>query len=86
MHSAAGDSNDASGTEVRGNFIGTNASGTGALCQRECWCRALRRRNQNAISAVAAGARNIISGNGADGVKIGGGSFNQQCDLKLHRH
>jgi CSLREA domain-containing protein len=58
----------AAGNTLTGNFIGTNAAGTAALA--------------NAVNGVfvaasgnnigAAGSRNVISGNAADGILIGG--------------
>jgi hypothetical protein len=69
--------NSATDTFVRGNFIGTNASGTAAVANANAGVELSAGANQNAIGAIAAGARNIISGNGADGVRIdGSGSFN----------
>jgi titin len=60
----------ASGNQVQGNYIGTNSAGTAALGN-----------NANGIEFLAgnnAGARNVISGNGNDGVLIGSGVSNVQ--------
>jgi hypothetical protein len=60
-----------SGTTIVGNYIGTNAAGLAALPN------GVRGINVNTTSGVAvggstAGARNIISGNTGDGLKMGG--------------
>jgi titin len=59
------------GVVVQGNFIGTNASGTGAipnLAGVELYLRA----SKNTIGGTVAGARNVISGNSIAGVIIAG--------------
>src|SRR5205823_1641305 len=65
---------DGSGNVVQGNYIGTDASGTAALGNRGdgviIW------DSNNVVGGTAAGARNVISANGGDGVNIFGGSAN----------
>ena len=69
---------------VYGNYIGLDATGT------------LDRGNDqegidlefaggNTIGGPLAGQRNIISGNGSDGIEIDGGDFNH-CSEQLHRN
>jgi CSLREA domain-containing protein len=58
---------------VQGNFIGTNAAGTAALGNgREGLIIVNGPNNGNLIGGSAAGARNVISGNGDSGIEIGG--------------
>ncbi|HTO48732.1 MAG TPA: DUF4347 domain-containing protein, partial [Burkholderiales bacterium] len=54
------------GNVIQGNYIGTNAAGTAALGNGETgiW---LNRGNNNTIGGAAAGAGNVISGNGFSG-------------------
>ena len=60
----------ATSNKVEGNYIGTNASGTAALPNTLNGIR-IDGAN-NIVGGVAAGARNIISGNGQNGVSING--------------
>ena len=60
-----------SGNVIRGNFIGTNAAGTAALPNASSGISLINASN-NTIGGTTAGARNIISGNQADGIFIGG--------------
>ena len=74
--------NKASGLEItdsgttqnlmEGNYIGTDASGTGAAGQRGKRSQRLFRASGNIIGGTTAAARNIISGNLAQGVAISG--------------
>lgn len=56
---------------VQGNFIGTDDGGTAALGNAENGV-IITNSTDNAIGGAAAGARNIISGNGFNGVSITG--------------
>jgi len=60
----------ASGNSVRGNYIGTNAAGTAAVANGKCGVSV--GSPNNTIGGPTAGWRNVISGNGADGVIIAG--------------
>ncbi|HKS42340.1 MAG TPA: HYR domain-containing protein [Blastocatellia bacterium] len=63
------------GNSVQGNFIGTDASGTGILGNKLGGMLIVG--SNNLVGGAAAGARNIISGNNPDGVQIAGaGSSN----------
>ena len=59
----------ASGNQVQGNFIGTNAGGTAALPNGSNGI-IISNAPGNVIGGTATGARNTISGNGRDGVLI----------------
>jgi CSLREA domain-containing protein len=63
---------------VEGNFIGTNASGTAALGNVENGV-AISNAFENTIGGTVLAARNVISGNGDDGVQIfgAGGTGNE---------
>ena len=56
------------GNVVSGNFIGTDASGTGALGNAEAGVLVAFGAQDNTIGGTAAGAGNLISGNGNSGV------------------
>jgi Calx-beta domain-containing protein/VCBS repeat protein/carboxypeptidase family protein len=60
----------ASGNLIQGNFIGTNAAGTAAL--KNSGKGIFVFTSNNTIGGTTAGARNIISGNGQDGIGIDG--------------
>ncbi len=60
---------------VRGNFIGTNAAGTAALGNTGVGVLIVEGAG-NIIGGEAAGERNVISGNGASGIVVGGTGFN----------
>ncbi len=55
---------------VQGNFIGTNLSGTGAIANKFDGVLIRTGAASNTIGGTAAGAGNIISGNGNAGVEI----------------
>jgi uncharacterized repeat protein (TIGR01451 family) len=57
---------------VQGNFIGTDASGTAALGNTLDGVFIFDNASNNTIGGTAAGARNVISGNGNNGVAISG--------------
>jgi CSLREA domain-containing protein len=57
--------------EVRGNFIGTNSTGSAALPNSNT---GLSTGTNSTIGGLASADRNIISGNGADGVEAGSNS------------
>lgn len=63
---------DGSGNQVMGNFIGTDVSGTAAIANKNFGI-AIGGAN-NTIGGTAAGAGNVISGNGTVGVAITFGS------------
>jgi len=58
---------------VQGNYIGTNASGTGALPNASTGVLVDGTSSANTVGGPAPGTRNVISGNTADGVRIAGG-------------
>ena len=59
------------GNEILGNYIGTDKNGTNALGNAEAGVLVFS-VSDNTVGGTAAGARNIISGNGQDGVRISG--------------
>ena len=62
--------NAATGNLIQGNYIGTNATGTAAIPNQSDGVRI--RSASNTIGGTVAGAGNLISGNGTNGVFIGG--------------
>ena len=66
--------NGTTGNRVEGNFIGTNVTGTVGLSNRNDGVRIEGGPDENVIGGTGTGARNVISGNGADGVEIHGGT------------
>ncbi|HEY9851284.1 MAG TPA: DUF4347 domain-containing protein [Leptolyngbyaceae cyanobacterium] len=58
---------------IQGNYIGTNAAGT-ATAGNSVYGLWINNVANNAIGGTAAGTRNIISGNGNDGISISGNS------------
>ncbi|MBI3949375.1 MAG: HYR domain-containing protein [Acidobacteria bacterium] len=63
----------ATGNVVQGNFIGTDVTGTADLGNPNRGVF-IDRASNNIIGGTTPGARNIISGNGGDGVFIDGGA------------
>jgi|GEM_PF-6558953 len=63
---------------VQGNFIGTNATGTGAIGNGENGIAGYTGSNNNLIGGTVAAARNIISGNNVDGIHYDG--FTTACN------
>ncbi|HVC93402.1 MAG TPA: hypothetical protein VND64_06905, partial [Pirellulales bacterium] len=61
---------------VEGNFIGTSASGAAALGNGERGVTLGAGATYNTIGGTTVAARNIISGNGWDGVAFDGASYN----------
>jgi hypothetical protein len=62
----------ANGNVVLGNYIGTNASGSVAFGNFEDGVRIVNGSSGNVIGGTTVAARNVISGNGANGVDIAG--------------
>lgn len=60
----------ASNTTVQGNYIGTNPSGTAALANTGSGVSISGAATNNTIGGMTTGARNVISGNGSNGVGI----------------
>ncbi len=58
------------GNVVLGNYIGTNAAGLAAIPNTSDGVAIASGANGNTIGGIAAGARNVISGNAARGVMI----------------
>jgi hypothetical protein len=65
----------ANGNQIAGNYIGLDVSGTSAL--GNLFGLNVRDGSTNMIGGTAAGLRNVISGNGFDGVFIESGTSNQ---------
>jgi parallel beta-helix repeat protein len=61
---------DATGNQVQGNYIGTDASGSAALGNALVGVLLNNDADGNTIGGTAAGARNVISGNTSSGVAI----------------
>jgi trimeric autotransporter adhesin len=59
-----------SNNKVEGNYIGTDASGTGDLGNAGSGVRIDNQASNNTVGGTEAGARNIISGNGGAGAFI----------------
>jgi CSLREA domain-containing protein len=64
-------SNMPTGTVIKGNFIGTNATGTAAFTGQLTGVKLSDAAN-SVIGGLTAAERNVISGNGTDGVQITG--------------
>ena len=64
----------ATGNLVQGNMIGTDANGTTALPNTSDGVKIDNGASTNTIGGTAAGAQNVISGNGASGVVVDGAS------------
>ncbi len=60
---------DATGNKVEGNLIGTNATGTSALANGFHGV-IIRDASNNTVGGTTSGARNVISGNSQEGVRI----------------
>jgi hypothetical protein len=66
--------NAASNNIIQGNYIGTNSAGTSAFPNFANGIFAVA-SNNNTIGGAVAGAGNLISGNGQDGIQIGNSFF-----------
>jgi parallel beta-helix repeat protein len=66
------------GVTVQGNYIGTNAAGNAAVGNVDygIWCFG----SNDTIGGTLAGARNVISGNGTDGILLDGIAFNDAVE------
>ena len=62
----------ATGNKIEGNFIGANAAGSSAPGNDDDGVDVFG-ADDNTIGGTAPGARNVISGNGGDGVQVVGG-------------
>lgn len=60
----------ATGNRVEGNYIGTNAAGTGAVANSANGIAVTTDADNNVIGGTTASLRNVISGNGNNGVRI----------------
>jgi titin len=67
---------DAAGNVVAGNRIGTNVTGTAAVRNANVGIRVALGAGGNRIGGAAAGAGNLISGNGSFGINLAGSSGN----------
>ncbi len=67
---------NATGTEVLGNFIGTDAAGTGDLGNGTQGVFFSNTAHDNTVGGIVPNARNVISGNDGDGVAISGAGGN----------
>ena len=56
------------GTVIQGNLIGTNAAGTAAVANTQGGIVVASGSHNNVIGGTTAAARNVISGNGSDGI------------------
>ena len=65
---------NANGTQVQGNLIGLNAAGTAALANGQNGVRFENARGD--VGAAAVPSRNVISGNGSDGIFVDSQSSN----------
>ncbi|HEX8071742.1 MAG TPA: FG-GAP-like repeat-containing protein [Pyrinomonadaceae bacterium] len=73
----------ATGNRVRGNFIGTAATGTGALGNTLNGV-IVDSGSGNTVGGAAAGAGNLIAFNGQDGVALTGGTQNTVSANSIH--
>ncbi len=64
---------DNTGVVIRGNIIGLNAAGTAALPNSGAGISIIHHSRGNTIGGTTSAARNIISGNGGDGILIANG-------------
>lgn len=68
------------GAQVLGNFIGTNATGTAMIRNTFSGVSVTGGSSNIHIGGTIAGARNLISGNGGNGVDFGGNSNGNFCE------
>ncbi|MBL8378811.1 MAG: cadherin-like domain-containing protein [Burkholderiales bacterium] len=76
--------NSASGTIVRGNYIGTTASGSGALGNADAGIYMRSSATGAAIGGSAANQANVIAHNGGDGVWITSGTGSSVLGNSIH--
>ncbi len=67
---------ESDGNRVEGNYIGTDAAGTGQIGNG--FGIQLSAANNNTIGGTTVGARNVISGNSSEGIRV-----NSQCNGNL---
>lgn len=60
----------ATGNNIQGNYIGTNAAGTGAVANALSGIDLASGANNNTIGGATAGSGNVVSGNGRDGIRV----------------
>ncbi len=72
------DINASNGNAIEGNFIGADVSGTSDLGNADKGIRIANGAANNIIGGTTAAARNLISGNDGDGIRITVGSVNNQ--------
>src|SRR5262249_2191158 len=65
---------NAANNSIRGNYVGTNASGNSSLGAAFAIGVLIGGAPNNTVGGSAAGARNLVSGNGGPGIAIGSGS------------
>jgi hypothetical protein len=68
-----------SANTVQGNYIGTNATGDGALGNLFAGVGIVAEANNNTIGGTVSGSRNIISGNQVSGVFLSGSNVNNNA-------
>jgi len=69
--------NGANNNKIQGNYVGTDKTGTKTLANGDdfvCSAVEINDASGNTVGGTTAGARNVISGNAAEGVLIVGGS------------
>jgi hypothetical protein len=64
--------NEANGNRIEGNFIGTDKTGTKSLGNSEAAVVITGSSSGNTVGGTTVGARNVISGNEAEGVLVRG--------------
>ena len=70
------DGANTSNNTISGNFIGTNADGSGSVGNAHYGVRLLAGAHHNTIGGAASGNRNIISGNEAGGIGLDTSNWN----------
>ena len=75
-NSASGVLVSGSNNTVKGNYIGTNASGTASLGNSFSGVNLFGSSTNNVVGGTTSGARNVISGNSGDGVNLSNGPNN----------
>lgn len=67
---------DAKDNKIQGNYIGLNFDGTSKIPNTSAGIELLNGANNNLIGGTVAGAGNVVSGNGKQGIGVlGGGEF-----------